>query len=865
MGETRLDFLSKEPVSGELLSARLGLGPLPADVALRYAIEIGAALHSIHSRGLVHGALSPFCIALAAGGARILEATASPVDCAAYRAPEQVRGEEPDARSDIFAYGALVYEITSGKRAFPGAGAELDDRILIAPPAPLLAKSAISAALEGVVAGCLEKDPARRRQRVQNAVIELKLAGRALPRTGGTDRPRAMRPAPPQAPPSVAAVHPSPPQALPSAAAARPASLQPLPSVAALRAARLREIQFPVPASDTAEAAESAVARYEAPAAPAKRGSRWQPRVWLIGAGLLALAATSVAAVLFLHQKPGAAVLKFSVAQPENTSYPGMPSVSPDGRYLAFSAVGPEGKRMLWLRPLDALHASVIQGSEGAAAPFWSPDSQAIAFFGGKSLKKARIAGGLPENICPAEAAPGGGAWNTDGTILFAPSLSDGFYRVAASGGKPRQVLKLDESKFERADLWPQFLPDGKHFVFYQQTDLAETSGVYLGSTDPPEYRRLFTSQTNAVYSAAAPDAPKTGYLLYINERNLMAQQFNASRLEIAESPITLGNEIGALRSMALAPISVSATGVLVYQGVGQPTRQMVWIDRGGRQIAFAGEPGTWGPPRISPDGSRAIAAKTGPDGTTAHLWLLDSGGTAQQITDGPMHEGSPVWSPDGSRIAYFGKQGEAYDIFTRAVRVDAKPELLLKSTDQKFPSDWSHDGRYLVYTLSGAGTHLDLWGLSMGDRRSAPILDTVYSEGFATISPDGKWLAYQSDQTGHNEVYVQAFEGLNNSTKRHWMVSKGGGLPRWRADSSELFYMTNDGRIMSLSLHAGADGGMEAGQPQLLFQTRPVPKSWNLYDVAPDGQRFLVNVPLEWTSAVPITVLTNWTEKLKE
>ena len=253
---------------------------------------------------------------------------------------------------------------------------------------------------------------------------------------------------------------------------------------------------------------------------------------------------------------------------------------------------------MLWLRPLDALHATVIQGTEGASAPFWSPDSQSIAFFSGKSLKKVRIAGGAPEDICETEASPGGGSWNRDGTILFAPSLSGGFTVSRPSGGKPQQVLGLNESKSERADLWPQFLPDGKHFVFYQQTDLAETSGVYAGSLDQPEYRRLFTSQTNAVYSAVSPDSPKSGYLLYINERTLMAQQFNAGRLEIAEDPITLANEIGAVRSLALAPISVSNSGVLVYQGVGQPTRQMVWMDRAGKQIAVAGEPGAWGPPQ---------------------------------------------------------------------------------------------------------------------------------------------------------------------------------------------------------------------------------------------------------------------------
>jgi len=317
---------------------------------------------------------------------------------------------------------------------------------------------------------------------------------------------------------------------------------------------------------------------------------------------------------------------------------------------------------------------------------------------------------------------------------------------------------------------------------------------------------------------------------------------------------------------MALAPISISTTRVLVYQGVGQPTRQMVWMDRGGKQIVMAGTPGAWGPPRISPDGNRAIVAKTGPDGVIAHLWLLDASGDAQQMTDGPMHEGSPVWSPDGSRIAHFGMQGNAYDIFVRPAQVGSKAELMMKGASQEFPSDWSHDGKYILFSVAGAGTRLDLWGVSVGDRRAAPILDTVYSEAFATISPDGKWLAYQSDQTGRSEVYVQSFDGLVNGTRRRWMVSKdGGGLPRWRFDGSELFYMAGGGLIMSVPIHVGAGGGIESGQPQTLFQTRPVPKTWNLYDATPDGQRFLVNMPLEWTSSAPITVVTNWTEKLKE
>ncbi len=589
-------------------------------------------------------------------------------------------------------------------------------------------------------------------------------------------------------------------------------------------------------------------------------------RFGFIAVGLMLALATSLAAALYLHQKPTTTELRFSAAQPEHATYPGMPAVSPDGRYLTFSAIGPEGKRMLWLRPLDALHATVIPGSEGASSPFWSPDSQMIAFFGVKELQKVRISGGKPETICSIGVSPGGGAWNRDGTILFSPGLSEGFYKVSAKGGKPQLVFKLDEAKLERGDLWPQFLPDERHFVFYQQTDLAETSGVYVGSLDPPEYHRLFASQTNAVYSATDPNSASSGHLLYINDRNLVARAFHAGRLEVNGAPVTVATDIGAVRSLALAPISVSTTGVLVYQGVGQPTRQLVWMDRGGKQITVAGEPGEWGPAKIAPDGTRAVAGKLGSDGKTARLWIVELSGAAEPISaESDSHEGSPVWSPDGSKIAYFSKQGEVYDIYTRSALPDSRPELLLKSNSSKYPTDWSRDGRYLIYGVTGQGTRLDVWGLSVGDSRTAPILDGVYSESFGSVSPDGKWLAYQSDQSGRNEVYIQQFDGLSNGTKRRWLVSKSGGLPHWRSDSNELFYMSPDGRLMTVAIRLGTDGGIEADPPQFLFQTRPFPETWNLFDVSNDGQHFLLNLPLEWTSAAPITVVSNWAEKLKD
>jgi Tol biopolymer transport system component len=789
---------------------------------LRYAIEIGGALNQMHLRGLVHGGLSPFSVRIASTGAQILPPLRGYDErTAPYRSPEQVRGEAPDWRSDVFAYGALLYEMASGRRAFPGEGAELNDAILEQPVAGLMAKSPIHAAMESVIAGCLEKDPARRRQRIQNAVIELKLAG------GGSWQRKAE-----------------------------------VPNQLPRRRAGMGTAAAPAPAGDVKVARRPAYVSLEPPV----RRDALRRRLWAAGAVLIALAVLSLAVGLYLNQRPAARVLRFAVPPPEHTSYPGTPSVSPDGRFLTFSALGPEGKRMLWLRPLDALHANVIPGTEGGFAPFWSPDSNYIAFFADKSLKKVRTGGGAPETICAAEAMPGGGAWNRNGVILFAPSLASGLYRVSEKGGQPQLVLKLDSSKFERSDLWPQFLPDDKHFIFFEQTDLTDTTGVYAGTLDAPEYHRLFSSETNAVYSGGAEGgSSKSGYLLFIGDRRLMEQPFDVSKLAMGGNPFTLADDVGAVRSMALAPISVSGNGILVYQRVGKATRQMVWLDRGGKQAGQVAEPGDYGPPRISPDGRRVAVAKRGPDGGNADLWVLDTSGNATQFTATPNFAGSPVWSPDGSKIAYFSNPEGVYDIYVKPADGEGRTELFYRSALAKYPTDWSRDGRYILFGVISPGTKSDVWAISTADRKAAPVLDTIYSEAVAALSPDGKWLAFQSDQSGRNEVYVEPFEGATAGTRRRWLVSLGGGgLPRWRGDGSEMFYMTSGGRMMAVSVHP-AGGDFQFDTAHMLFQTRPIPGSWNLYDVSSDGQRFLLNLPLEWSSAAPITVVTNWTEKLKE
>ena len=822
-----LEFFSNETVEGTSLADRMAQGGLAAEEALRVAIDIGAALNRAHRRGVVHGKLSAHAILLTKSGALIVRPTeGTDLDALPYRAPEQVLGEAPDWRSDIFSFGALLYEMISGRRAFSGEGAALDRAILERPPATLIGKSPIHAAMEGVVAACIEKDPLRRRQRVQNAVIELKLAGRSLARLSEAQGSRRMR--------------------IP-ASASRLANQE--TEIFPKRRRTFTPVEFPD--------------QIQAPRPPRRR--RRLTMFSFIALAVVAFGASGLALLQFLFPRPEP-VYKFPVQPPENATYR-MPEVSPDGHYLVVQSSGPDGKPMLWLRALDAMKANPIPGTENGFAPFWSPDSQYIAFFADKALKKIRVKGGPAEKLCDAESLPGGGAWNRSGTILFSPGQDTPLFQVPAGGGKPRAVLKLNAGKFEHAHLWPQFLPDGNHFVFFVLSDSVAATGVYTGSLESAAYSMLFPSETNAVYSTTAgTDLTRNGYLLYIRERSLMGQVFNAGHRQLRGEPITLVEDVGQVQSLSLAPISVSETGILVYQSVGIAVRQLSWLDRSGKPIVQVASTGKWGPPRISPDGTRAVAAKLGKDEKNADLFMIDQAGNSTQFTTGPAHKGSPVWSPDGSRIAYFNNLAGNYDLYISPAGDGTKLEPLLRTAEAKYPTDWSHDGKFLLFGVLTAGSKSDVWAMSLPDRKTGPLLDTIYSEGYAALSPDGKWMAFQTDETGRNQVYVQPFDGISRGTKRRYediSTDTGGGLPRWRADGRELFYMTNTGRMMSVKVSANPLE-FEHDPPQALFQTRPVPNTWNLYDVSPDGQRFLVNLPLEWSGAAPITVMTNWTEKLK-
>lgn len=863
-------------MEGVLLSERLAMGTPSADEAVQYAIEIGTQLHQAHSHSMIHGKLSPEFICITATGARVLEPPAyTPESAAPYRAPEQVRGEALDSRTDIYAFGAILYEMAVGTRAFPAEGPDLNRSILSDPPPTMTLRSPIYDAMARVISGCLQKSPSARRQRIQNAVVELRFAAK----THSILSVNSGRPAAPpkpviKLPVPVLAPNPAP---IPNGVAETIPPASPI-------SAKQRPVEPP-------KAEEFFFRPGEPTVKPRPPRPQWtslfEPggilslngfrlRLWMgIAACLAVLAAVIVVAVAYLRPHSSAPVVKFAVAPPANTSYPGSPSISPDGKLLVFSAQGPEGQRMLWLRPLDAMRHTPIPGTEGATNPFWSPDGQYLAYFSGRALKMVRVKDYATDTICKVEGTNGGGTWNREGGILFSRNIDDGIYQVQAkANSNPSPVLRVNPGKGENGYMWPQFLPDGKHFLFFVQTEATETTGVYTGAADSNDYRLLFPSETNALYAGAADgQSQKNGYLLYIANRKLMGQAFNAPHLSVVGEPLTLADDIGAVSSMNLAPITVANNGTLAYQSTGNPTRQMLWMDRAGTQLAAVREPGVWGSPRIAPDGRRAVVAKVGEDGKSEDLWLVDNDGSMKVMVhmDG-QRVGSPVWSPDGSKIAFFvnsldnaASNGNPFDIYVRPADASGRPDLLFRGSFAKQPTDWSRDGRYLFFNAVSEGTKEDVWAVSTVDHHAGPILDTVSSEQYAALSPDGKWLAYHSDDTNRPEVYVQQFDGINSGTRKRWKVSTGGGgLPRWRADGKELFYLTPNGRVMSVNVRPnGAE--LTFDPPVKLFQTRPLRKSWNLYDVSPDGQRFLVNAPLEWALSSDIMVITNWTEKLKD
>ena len=594
----------------------------------------------------------------------------------------------------------------------------------------------------------------------------------------------------------------------------------------------------------------------------AERTRNRERLAWIVsGVLLLGLLATLPFALAHLRRAPAdERVLKVSVLLPEKAIMIGGVSamaLSPDGRRMAFVASF-EGRDLIWVRSLDSLSAQALPGTEGAlvqSPPFWSPDSRFIGFFAGGKLKKIDPSGGPPQTLCDI-GGPRGGTWNGDGVIVFAPVPFGPLYQVSAAGGEPTPVTALDESDLETAHRWPYFLPDGRHFLYFARSSQAESEGVYVGSLNSKETKRLLPTAFNAAY--ALP-----GFLLFLRNETLMAQRFDADKLELTGEPLSVAERVAYNPGLGRGAFSVSENGVLAFRSGGGQINQPLWFDREGKQIGSLGAAGLYQTLWLSPDERRAAIDRSDPQTGTNDIWLFDLAlGIPSRFTTDPAGDTNPLWSPDGSRIVFASTREGVRNLYQKIAGGAGNEELLLKSSEDKVPNDWSSDGQFILYQTFKPKTKWDLWVLPMsGDRQPLPFLQTEFNEQQAQFSTDGKWIAYTSDESGAPEIYVQPFP----ASEGKWRVSTGGGCqPNWRRDGRELFYIAADRKLMAVDVKLGAT--FDARVPKALFGTRVLnlTEFRNHYAPTSDGQRFLINSTLEETSTTPISVVVNWTAGLK-
>jgi eukaryotic-like serine/threonine-protein kinase len=800
-----VEYLVMELLEGETLSDRLLRGLLPLEQSLRYGIEIADALDRAHRGGIVHRDLKPGNVMLTKSGVKLLDfglaklhvtsATATSgltslptvtpesqpltsrgtiLGTFQYMAPEQLEGSEADARSDIFAFGCVLYEMATGNKAFSGKNqASLIGAIMHSEPPPISSLQPMTPpALDRVVKTCLAKDADERFQTAHDVRLQLQWIAE-----GGS-------------------------------AAGLPAPLV------------------------------------------ARRKSR-ERLAWAVAAA--AILAAALLGIGYLRRAPARPhAVRFEVSTPEGVSVVDFPRVSPDGRYLAFNATDSAGRSRLWLRPLNALAAQPLAGTEGTTRPFWSPDSRFLGFFAEGTLKKIEVTGGPPQKICDS-ATGADGSWSPEGVILFDGRSQDPIYRVAAAGGTPAVAVVADAGRKEALVAWPEFLPDGRHFLYMAQGQKPEDHMYRVGALDSKESKPLAAAQSLVTY------APP-GHILFVRENTLVAQPFDAKALKTTGEPVPLAEHIGTV-STGLARFSVSRNGVLVYR-TGESASRLLWVDRGGRELSTIGDPADYSDTLLSPTADRLALVLTDPRVGKSDIWIRDlAREVSSRFTFDSADDVSPLWSPDGKTIVFSSNRGGQFDLFAKSVGGGGQEEVLVRNDELKFAHSWSQDGRYIAFQSRGKKTGWDIWILpTFGDRKPTLFLQTSFNELRPAFSPDGRWLAYQSNESGRGEIYVQAFPGPGGK----WQVSTAGGVePAWRADGKEIYYGAPEQKLMAVDIKVGES--FQAGVPHPLFQARvqPITNVRNHYLATGDGQRFLLLAPLGREFLVPTTVVLNWNAEL--
>jgi Tol biopolymer transport system component len=794
-----VDYLVMEYLEGQTLAERLRRNALPLNEALKIAIQLADALDKAHRQSVVHRDLKPGNIVLTKSGAKIVDfglakliedgrgpigATGLPthtpmtaqgtiLGTLQYMAPEQLEAKEADARTDIFAFGAIVYEMVTGRRSFDQKSqASLIAAILDRdPPSMSSLQPMTPSSLERVIRKCLAKDPDSRWQSAGDLLDELKWIADSPPGDN-------------------------------------------------------------------------------APAAAGKAKGKKALAIWAAVSTILLAAALVAVWLLSLRPQIQADEIRFEVPAP-NIVNPRQIRISPDGRLLAFTASTETGTA-IFLRRFESTRLELLAGTEGAFLPFWSPDSREIAFFSGGRIKKVSVTGGPVQNICESPNLAGG-TWNSDGVIVF--SAAGVLNRTSAAGGERRPITVRDESKQETSHLAPHFLPDGRRYLYQARSPQQANSAVYVASLDSNDRTKLLTVQSKAVYA-------HSGYLLFHRQGILFAQPFDAEGASLTGEPVRVADDVSYDALGAEAAFDVSDNGRLIYFAGGGPAvqRQFAWYDRTGAKIGVETKPGLYTTNfDLSPDGTQIAVAQRNPNDSRYEIWLIDwARNIPKRLTFDPAltPNGNVVWSPDGSRVAFASERAGNRDIFEKKVSgVGTEIPLLTTSVDE-WPEDWSADGRYLAYGRNTTQGNGGLFVLPLfGDRRSITVADTPFGEDEPRFSRDGRWIAYNSDESGTHQVYVVSFPAID---QKRQISTDGGVQPRWRRDGKELFYLALDGRIMAVDVRF--DSTIDVGIPRPLFNTRlSVDPIRDQFAVAGDGQRFLVQAPVLVGAPTPITVLVSW------
>jgi serine/threonine protein kinase len=579
--------------------------------------------------------------------------------------------------------------------------------------------------------------------------------------------------------------------------------------------------------------------------------------LWIaIAAASLVIGAVGGWAVSHFRRPFDERVVSLEIDPPEGSRFVlgtlGGFALSSDGKTAAYVASS-NGKRGLWVRRLDGVTARLLPGTEGASYPFWSPDSKSVAFFTPSKLLRVDVAGGSPLLICAALQGRGG-SWSNDGLILFA-TLGSGLFQVRASGGTPSTLTTPDASRGEQVHRWPQFIPGGR-FLCWVRNEKPENTGVYAASlTKPAERVHLLTADSGVLYVAGNDGGD---YLLWVRGVTLLAQRFNVGSLKLEGEPHPVADPVASIGANGQLSVTGSATGLLLYSA-SNTSSQFTWLDRAGKSIGVVGEPGEYGPFRLSPDGRRAAVTRR------SDLWLLDiDRGVSSRFASNNTGTTFTVWSPDSRRIVYYTR-----NLFSRESSGAGSERQVAELPSAQAPSDWSRDGRVLLYLEVTPSTPRSLWTLPVSPDGTVapgahpkPYVRTPFNSFWGRFSPEAnpRWVAYHSDESGRDEIYIQSFPEPRGAIR----ISTGGGqFPQWGPDGHELFFVSPDNKLMMVKLKLGADS-VEPSAPAELFPLPANNVGFSPYEVAPDGRRFLVRA-IPQQSAQPLTVIVNWPALLKK